>query len=268
LCFGENNNNFSYLSDGALKAVDHSWSDDNFVTAGVHVDLWSPFRNSPIQRFEFGATDYVDSVFNPSEVNLILACGSDRSIIIADTRTRGVARSITLKMKTNAVDWNPQIPYHFITANDDTGLYLFDMRKTESAVRVFTDHLGPVTCVNYSPNGKEFVSGSYDETIRIWNWENIKSENCYHTHRMQRVQAVCISPDSKFALCGSEDMNIRIFKTKANEELRVMNKKQKQAKEYQEKLLKKWRYAPEVHNIADKQNLPKHLFNKRKERTY
>ena len=61
-------------------------------------------------------------------------------------------------------------------------------------------------------------------------------------------------------------MNIRIFKTKANEELRVMNQKQKQAKNYQDKLLQKWRHAPEVKKIAEKQNLPKKLFNKRRER--
>jgi WD repeat and SOF domain-containing protein 1 len=187
-------------------------------------------------------------------------------VIVADTRTREVARCITLAMRTNAVDWNPQIPFYFITANDDSGLYLFDMRKTESAVRVFTDHLDPVTCVAFSPNGREFVSGSYDGTIRVWDWEKIQSKDCYHTERMQRVFSVCVSPDSKFAFCGSEDMNIRIFKMRADEEMRVMNKKQQQAKDYQDRLLKKWRHSPEVQRIADKQNLPKKLFTKRKER--
>jgi WD repeat and SOF domain-containing protein 1 len=83
---------------------------------------------------------------------------------------------------------------------------------------------------------------------------------------MQRVFCVCVSPDSKFAFCGSEDMNIRIFKMKANEEMRIVNKKQKRAMDYQEKLLKKWRHAPEVRRIADKQNLPHKLFSQRKDR--
>jgi WD repeat and SOF domain-containing protein 1 len=266
VCGFSSSNNFSYLSDGALKAVDQCWSDETFVTAGTYVDLWTPQRNSPIQRFDFELTEYSDSVFNQGEPNLIVACSNSREVIIADTRTRSVARSITLAMRTNAVDWNPQIPFYFITANDDSALYLFDMRKTEAAVRVFTDHLDPVTCCAFSPNGNEFVSGSYDGTIRIWNWENIKSQNCYHTERMQRVFCICVSPDSKFVFCGSEDMNIRIFKMKADEELRVVNKKQKHAKQYQEKLLKKWRHVPEIRKIADKQNLPKKLFNKRRER--
>ena len=61
-------------------------------------------------------------------------------------------------------------------------------------------------------------------------------------------------------------MNIRIFKTKANEQLGVINNKQKKAKNYQERLLQKWRHAPEVRKIADKQNLPKKLFNRRRQR--
>jgi WD repeat and SOF domain-containing protein 1 len=257
---------FSYASDGALAAVDHCWADETFATAGADLELWTPHRNSPIQRFEFGVREFGDSVFNQGEPSLVLAASGGRELLVADVRTRAVARSITLAMRSNAVDWNPQIPFYFVAANDDSALYLFDMRKTEAAVRVFTDHLDPVTCVAFSPNGREFVSGAYDGTIRVWDWENIRSRDCYHTARMQRVFCVCVSPDSKFAFCGSEDMNIRIFKTKADEEMRVVNRKQKQAMQYQERLLQKWRHAPDVHRIADKQNLPKKLFNKRRQR--
>jgi WD repeat and SOF domain-containing protein 1 len=61
-------------------------------------------------------------------------------------------------------------------------------------------------------------------------------------------------------------MNIRIFKMKADEEMRIVNKKQKNAMDYQKRLLRKWRHAPEVRRIADKQPLPHRLFNKRKAR--
>lgn len=40
--------------------------------------------------------------------------------------------------------------------------------------------------VSYSPTGKEFVSGSYDRTIRIFNIHSAKSREVYHTKRMQR----------------------------------------------------------------------------------
>ena len=259
---------FAYLSPtGPLQSIDFSYSQQQFVTAGSALSIWSPTRNSPIMKFDTGSThDFKDSVYNMNEQNLICACAGDRSVMIADTRTRVVARNITLKMQGNAVDWNPQAPNYFIVASDDTACYLFDVRKTGEAVKVFTDHLGPVTCVNFSPNGKEFITGSYDRTIRIWDWNKLKSLDCYHTKRMQRVFCCCVSPDSKFALSGSEDMSIRIFKTKANEDIALRSKKEEAAQSYQEKLLKKWRYAPEVKNIAEKQNLPKSLHKQRYER--
>ncbi len=41
--------------------------------------------------------------------------------------------------------------------------------------------------VAYSPTGKEFVSGSYDRTIRIFDARQTKSREVYHTKRMQRL---------------------------------------------------------------------------------
>jgi len=268
VCGFSESSNFAFLSpSGALQSIDHSYSEPMFVTGGATIDLWSPQRNSPIQTFDVASTkDFKDTVFNMNETNLIATCAGDCSIMIADTRTRTIARKIRMSMQSNAVDWNPQAPFYFISANDDSACYLFDIRKTESAVRVYTDHLDPVTCISFSPNGKQFVTGSYDSTVRIWDWENIKSRDCYHTQRMQRVFCVCVSPDSKYALCGSEDMNIRIFKTKANEMLQSRSKKEERAQDYQERLLKKWRFAPEVRAISEKQNLPKKLHKKRFER--
>lgn len=45
-------------------------------------------------------------------------------------------------------------------------LYTFDTRNLQHPVNVHMDHVSAVTYVDYSPTGKEFVSGSYDKTIR------------------------------------------------------------------------------------------------------
>lgn len=48
--------------------------------------------------------------------------------------------------------------------------------------------------VAYSPTGKEFVTGSYDRTIRIFPVQSGKSREVYHTKRMQRCAAVRAAP--------------------------------------------------------------------------
>ena len=36
-------------------------------------------------------------------------------------------------------------------------------------VHTLTGHSGPVLSVDFSPNGQHFVTGSYDNLVKIWN---------------------------------------------------------------------------------------------------
>lgn len=47
-------------------------------------------------------------------------------------------------------------------------LYTFDMRFLTSPVMVHMDHVSAVLDVDYSPTGKEFVSASFDKSVRIF----------------------------------------------------------------------------------------------------
>lgn len=76
-----------------------------------------------------------------------------------------------------------------------------------------------MTSVDYSPTGKEFVSGSYDKTIRIYEAEKSNSREIYHTKRQQHVTTVGWSLDNKYIFSGSDEMNIRIWKAYASEKL-------------------------------------------------
>ena len=101
--------------------------------------------------------------------------------------------------------------------------------------------------VDFSPTGKELVSGSYDHTIRIWKTRS-EVENCLPISRclgereqrrlsysknakvcasvsqlMIRVFVVKYSADSKFVLCGSDDTNIRVWKSEASLPLGVVS---------------------------------------------
>lgn len=81
------------------------------------------------------------------------------------------------------------------------------------------DHVAAVIDIDYSPTGREFVTGSYDKTIRIFEAAKGHSREIYHTKRMQRLTSVLWSLDSKFVLSASDEMNIRIWKANASEKL-------------------------------------------------
>jgi len=82
-----------------------------------------------------------------------------------------------------------------------------------------SDHISAVISVDYSPTGREFVSGSYDKTIRLWGCEDAKSREVYYTKRMQRLTSVLWTLDNKYILCGSDEMDVRIWKANRSEKL-------------------------------------------------
>lgn len=84
------------------------------------------------------------------------------------------------------------------------------------------DHVGAVIDVDYSPTGKEFVSGSYDKSIRIFEVNKGHSREVYHTKRMQRLTNVAWSLDNKYIISGSDEMNLRVWKARASEKLGVV----------------------------------------------
>jgi WD repeat and SOF domain-containing protein 1 len=49
-----------------------------------------------------------------------------------------------------------------------SSLYSFDIRYLQRPFNIHKDHVAAVIDVDYAPTGKEFVSGSYDKTIRIF----------------------------------------------------------------------------------------------------
>lgn len=82
----------------------------------------------------------------------------------------------------------------------------------------------PVVCdsmsLAYSPMGSEFVSGSYDKTLRIFPVQGAgKSREVYHTRRMQRIFSVAFTGDAKFVLSASDDTNVRVWKAQKSDKL-------------------------------------------------
>ena len=87
--------------------------------------------------------------------------------------------------------------FNFTVANEDHNLYTYDMRNLKRALNIHKDHVSAVLDIDYSPTGKEFVTGAYDKTIGIFRFDEGHSREMYHTKRMQRIFSVLWSADNK-----------------------------------------------------------------------
>lgn len=143
-------------------------------------------------------------------------------------------------------------------------LYTFDTRQLKNPVKIHYDHVSAVTDVDYSPTGKEFVSASYDKTIRIYEIHKSHSRDIYHTKRMQHVVCVGWSYDNKYIYSGSDEMNIRLWKARASEKLGATRPRERANFNYQEALKEKYAAHPEIKRIARHRQVPKKIYNTHK----
>lgn len=122
------------------------------------------------------------------------------------------------------------------------------------------DHVDAVTDVDYSPTGKEFVAGSYDRTIRIFETDKGHSREVYHTKRMQRLTSIAWSLDNKYIISGSDEMNLRIWKAQASEKLGALKPREKAALNYSDALRDKYAAHPQISRIARHRHVPKRIY--------
>jgi len=247
----------SYSMAAIPNSIDHHWAKPMFVTAGDTVDVWDYQRSAPLSSFEWGCERVIASRFNPAEPALLASTAVDRSIGLYDLRGNSAIRKVILKMRSNAIAWNPMQPMNFTVANEDCNLYTFDMRNLTQAIGRHWDHAMAVLDVSYSPSGQEFVSASYDATVRLWSIDGQRSRDVYHTKRMQRVLCCAFSSDGRFVLSGSEDTNVRVWKAKSDQKLGVMVDRERQAVAYREALKQKFQRLPEISRIKRHVHVPK-----------
>ena len=247
---------------GAFRGLDTHWKDPRrlVTVAGEHAQVWDTERSDPLREWTWGCESINTVRFNPAEADVFLTAGSDRSVVLYDLRSASPTRKLYMQTKTNAFAWNPYEPFNFVCASEDGNCYSYDMRNLEKgALCVHKDHVGAVMAVDFSPTGREFVTGSYDCTVRIFPYNGGRSREVYHTNRMQKVFSVRFSGDAHFVLSGSDDSNVRIWKSKRAAPAKIANHRQAQSLAYSEKLRVKFKDYPEIARIERFRRVPKAL---------
>lgn len=247
----------TFLGKNAFTDVDHHHKEHTFATGGPTLQLWDTSRSEAVQAFEWGADSVTRVRFNPAQPNLLGCLSTDRSVRLYDLNTGSALQKATLQTRSNAICWNPMEPMHFTLASEDHCLYTFDMRRLKKALCVHRDHVSAVLAVDYSPTGKQFVSGSYDKTVRIWTTAEPKSDAVYHTKRMQRLFCAQWSVDAAYVLSGSDDTNVRVWRAKANVSAAQPLPREKAKRDYQAALVEKHKYLPEIKRIKKHTHVPR-----------
>jgi WD40 repeat protein/serine/threonine protein kinase len=87
-------------------------------------------------------------------------------------------------------------------------------------VRSFEGHTGSITSVAFSPDSTQILSGSQDNTLRLW---DMAAGRCLHPFEGHTswVFSVAFSPDGSLVLSGSWDNGLRLWDTVTGRCLRI-----------------------------------------------
>uniref|UniRef100_A0A7S2VDU6 Sof1-like protein domain-containing protein n=1 Tax=Entomoneis paludosa TaxID=265537 RepID=A0A7S2VDU6_9STRA len=132
-------------------------------------------------------------------------------------------------------------------------------------IKIYKGHTSAVLSLAWAPTGREFVTGSYDKTVRIFSLKEGTAREVYHTKRMQRVHTVQYTADNKFIITGSDDSNLRLWKAMASEQLGQLNAREERSMNYRSALVQRYKHLPEVKKIHRARKVPRAIRNETKQ---
>jgi WD40 repeat protein len=108
-----------------------------------------------------------------------------------------------------AVAFSPRGDLLALTGGNPAEIYLLDM-QTRKTIRTLVGHERRIRWLSFSANGKILVSGSEDQTVRLWEVASGKELTRFRGHN-EEISALAFSSTGKFVASGSRDSTILIW---------------------------------------------------------
>jgi len=98
-----------------------------------------------------------------------------------------------------------------IASTSDKTITLWYLNSGEVTSKQLTGHTDLVYSVDFNQDGTKLVSGSFDETARIWSVDSGENISVLEEHS-KMVTSVTFSPDGQLVASGSGDETVRVWK--------------------------------------------------------
>ncbi|MGL5132773.1 MAG: beta-propeller domain-containing protein, partial [Planktothrix sp.] len=107
-----------------------------------------------------------------------------------------------------------------ILASETVALPLTNQAQNWQCVKTLIAHTWVIYGVAITPDGKNIVSCSEDQTIKIWNLETGELEKTLIGHTGE-VRAIAISSDGQMIVSGSSDKTVRLWNFDTGEQISI-----------------------------------------------
>ncbi len=87
-------------------------------------------------------------------------------------------------------------------------------------IRTFAGHSDDVNSVAFSPDGRHALTGSRDNTLKLWETASGRLVRTFKGHTAM-VRSVAFSPDGRYALSGSGDKTFKLWEVATGKLIRT-----------------------------------------------
>jgi WD40 repeat protein len=105
---------------------------------------------------------------------------------------------------------NPVVTWSDFTKPAEEPVFERPLTPTGAKLPKPKEHTSEVLSVNFSPDGKRIVSGSHDETVRVWDAHTGQQALTLRGHTGP-VTSVAFSPVGRRIASGSADNTVRVW---------------------------------------------------------
>jgi WD40 repeat protein len=189
--------------------------------------LWETESGKEVRQFQ-GHTDNVRCVAFSRDGKFLLSGGNDRTVRLWDVATGRLLKTFeghTGAVRSVAFSADGRFG---VSASDDRTAKIWKLEGDGGAaapapagplVATWQGHTAPVNCLALSPDGRTVVSGSYDNTVRLWDVVTGMEIKQFRGHE-KGVRGVSFSADGKFIVSAGEDNLCKIWDVASGREAR------------------------------------------------
>ncbi len=143
-----------------------------------------------------------------NNMKYMVSCSRDNNIILWDCIQGQMIRKFSVfPDDVKSVCFSKDDKYILASVGADAVIY--DIANFE-VVKTFKGHKYYINCAIFSPDGKYILTGSRDNTIKLWDFETTELLRTYIGHTRE-IKSVCFTPDGNNFLSCSFDKSIKYW---------------------------------------------------------